>query len=55
MSIETHVEALTAKHALLDETIASEMRRPNPDTVRLHSLKKQKLKLKEELHSFRRM
>ena len=52
MSIDTHVEALSAKHALLDETIATEMQRPNPDSVRLKSLKKQKLKLKEQLHSF---
>ena len=44
-----HRSALEAKHAGLDRRIADEERRPMPDQAMLHDLKKQKLKLKEEL------
>ena len=45
----THQTALAAKHAGLDRRIADEEHRPLPDTVVLADLKKQKLRLKEEL------
>lgn len=45
----THRSALEAKHAGLDRRIAEETRRPSPDQTRLHDLKKQKLRLKEEI------
>lgn len=44
-----HMEALEAKHALLDRQIANETQRPLPDQVILASLKKQKLRVKEEI------
>ncbi len=44
-----HLEALNARHASIDGQIAAEMTRPKPDTVRLGQLKRQKLKLKEEM------
>ena len=44
-----HRSALEAKHAGLDRRITEEERRPMPDQATLHDLKKQKLKLKEEL------
>ena len=44
-----HRSALEAKHAGLDRRIAEEERRPAPDQAVLHDLKKQKLKLKEEI------
>jgi hypothetical protein len=44
-----HLEALNARHARLDGMIAAEMTRPLPDPARLSSLKRQKLKLKEEI------
>jgi len=44
-----HLEALNARHASIDGQIAAEMTRPKPDTVRLGQLKRQKLKLKEEI------
>ncbi len=49
MSLETHVDALHEKHAAIDNTISKEELRPFPDTIRLMDLKRQKLKLKEEL------
>lgn len=45
----THQMALETKHAGLDQRIAQEKSRPMPDALVLAELKKQKLKLKEEI------
>jgi hypothetical protein len=45
----THHAALEQKHATLDRRIAEETARPVPDATVLHGLKKQKLKIKEEM------
>lgn len=52
MNIESHVATLNAKHAEIEDNIALEETRPCPDTIRLMQLKKQKLRLKEELSRF---
>ena len=44
-----HISALEAKHAVLDERITAESHRPMPDALVIADLKKQKLKLKEEI------
>ncbi|MES2058526.1 MAG: YdcH family protein [Pseudomonadota bacterium] len=44
-----HFSALEAKHAVLDRKIEAESQRPLPDTVALAALKKQKLRVKEEM------
>jgi hypothetical protein len=44
-----HFSALEAKHAVLDRKICAESQRPLPDFVTLAALKKQKLRLKEEM------
>jgi hypothetical protein len=44
-----HIDALTAKHSRLESSIAQEMQRPLPDSRLLTQLKKEKLRLKEEL------
>lgn len=44
-----HMQALGIKHARLEEQISAESHRPLPDQTLLVRLKKQKLKLKEEL------
>ena len=44
-----HTQALTVKHAGLENRIEIEARRPSPDTILIAELKKQKLKLKEEI------
>jgi hypothetical protein len=46
---KAHVEELASKHAALDEMIHEEEHRPLPDMTRLHELKKEKLRLKDEL------
>lgn len=45
----THQTALQSKHAVLDQRLADETGRPMPDQMVIADLKKQKLKLKEEL------
>ena len=49
MIAEPHLVALKEKHASLDLEIAEEEQRPHPDEVRLAVLKKQKLRLKDEM------
>ena len=45
----SHVAALQAKHEGLERRLQEEMNRPAPDSTMIQSLKKQKLKIKEEL------
>ena len=47
-----HIAALQAKHSGIDQRIADETARPNPDMSMLATLKKQKLKLKEAISDF---
>lgn len=47
--VQAHIEALSARHAMLDGQIAAEMLRPLPDAAKLSKLKRQKLKVKEEV------
>ncbi|WP_374764053.1 YdcH family protein [Yunchengibacter salinarum] len=49
MSMQTHVEALNSKHARIENAIHTEETRPNPDTIRLMQMKREKLRLKEEI------
>ncbi|WP_084253228.1 YdcH family protein [Sphingomonas pituitosa] len=44
-----HFSALNAKHSQLDQRIASETQRPLPDQMLIAQLKKQKLRVKEEM------
>ncbi|WP_010543411.1 YdcH family protein [Sphingomonas elodea] len=44
-----HLSALNAKHSQLDKRIAVETQRPLPDQMLLAQLKKQKLRVKEEM------
>lgn len=47
----THISALNAKHAGLDQRIRAESSRPMPDPVLVATLKKQKLAIKQEIHN----
>jgi hypothetical protein len=46
---KAHVEALAFKHASIQSQIDVEEKRPNPDDILLHKLKKEKLRLKDEI------
>ena len=45
----SHQAALETKHAVLDQRIARESQRPMPDSMLIAELKKQKLRVKEEI------
>ncbi len=49
MDAETRVTALNSKHAYLDQVIEQETHRPSPDYVRITELKREKLRIKDEL------
>ena len=46
---QAHISALESKHAGLDARIAEETQRRLPDAALLSRLKKEKLRVKEEL------
>jgi len=45
----SHVAALKAKHDGLERQLRAEMNRPVPDTAMIQAIKKQKLRIKEEI------
>ncbi|MSP82838.1 MAG: DUF465 domain-containing protein [Alphaproteobacteria bacterium] len=49
MEADLRLSALASKHAELEHEIDLEVHRPQPDTLRLTELKRQKLRVKEEL------
>lgn len=49
MSLQEHVAALRAKHAELEQRIEQESLRPHPDETALHALKREKLRIKDEI------
>ncbi|WP_084399235.1 YdcH family protein [Henriciella aquimarina] len=53
MSIQGRIEELSNRHRRLDQEIYEEQKRPAADEVRLHDLKRKKLKIKEELVTLR--
>jgi hypothetical protein len=48
----SHVAALQAKHDGLERKLRDEMNRPVPDSAMIQALKKQKLRIKEEIAHF---
>jgi len=49
MSVETHLAALEQKHAELEQMVTREAARPAPDSLRMTELKREKLRVKEEI------
>lgn len=54
MALEGHIDELSAKHRKLEEAIGDEMNHPDWDQVRIAALKKEKLRIKDELERLRR-
>lgn len=53
MALEGHIDELSAKHRKLEELIGDEMNHPDWDEVRVAALKKEKLRIKDELERLR--
>lgn len=49
MNTEAHIECLKTKHANLEDAILEETQRPVPDTIHLSQLKREKLRIKDEI------
>ena len=49
MTMDDRIESLRSRHASLDATLQSEVTRPLPDDHLIHDLKRQKLRIKDEI------
>ena len=49
MNLQARIETLKDRHASLEARLASEDRRPAPDSDTIASIKREKLRLKEEM------
>jgi hypothetical protein len=54
MSLEDRIEALRQQHAMLERTIDEESSRPSPNQEAISDLKRQKLRIKDELFQLER-
>ena len=50
MTLSSHLQELRKKHELLSEEVELAQRSPSVDALQITELKKQKLRLKEEIH-----
>lgn len=51
----TRLKALRGQHSSLDEQIRHEHRRPAPDTLHVQTLKKFKLRIRDEINRLERV
>jgi len=49
MTVAEHVAALRAKHAALKQSVEEENQRPHPDEFHIAELKREKLRIKDEI------
>ena len=49
MSMEARIRELSERHKRLDAAIAAELKHPAGDDVRIHELKRKKLRIKDEI------
>ncbi len=54
MAVQEHLVELSEKHRKLDLAIEQELQYPNSDTFRINELKKQKLRLKDEIRHLKK-
>ena len=53
MALQGHIQELSEKHKRLQELIEAEMAHPDWDEARISALKKEKLRIKDELERLR--
>lgn len=54
MAMEAHLETLNTRHQELEAAITSELKHPSHDDIKVHELKRLKLKIKDEIRELRR-
>lgn len=52
MNLAAHLTSLESKKAILEKAITDESQRPVPDSIRITRLKREKLRLKEEIERY---
>ena len=53
MALDARIRELGSRHQSLEQAIQDEMRRPYADDLKLKRLKREKLRLKEEIEALR--
>jgi hypothetical protein len=53
MALDAHLEELSERHRVLDRKIEEEMGRPTADDLKIAELKRQKLRLRDEIERLR--
>jgi hypothetical protein len=53
MALQGHISELSEKHKKLEEAIEAELIHPDWDEIRVAALKKEKLRIKDELERLR--
>jgi len=53
MALQGHIQELSDKHRRIQEMIEAEMSHPEWDEIRIAALKKEKLRIKDELERLR--
>ena len=53
MAIDARIRELESRHQLLERAVEQELRSPSSDSLRITALKRQKLRLKEQLEGLR--
>lgn len=54
MSLDERIDSLKAKHKALEDAIQEQVSRPHPDELEITTLKKQKLRIKDQIASLDR-
>lgn len=49
MSVDARIDTLKSRHADLESRLANEAARPHPDDSLLHTLKREKLNVKDQM------
>ncbi len=53
MALDAHLEGLASKHRELEKQIISELAHPSSDDLRIAALKREKLRLKDQMERVR--
>lgn len=53
MSVEERIQSLKLRHTQLDNELEQETHRPHPDDLHIAEIKRQKLRLKDEIAGLR--
>jgi hypothetical protein len=53
MAVSAHIEELSEKHRTIERKIEEELKHPSSDELRIAALKKEKLRLKDEIEKLR--